>query len=86
MILIGLILNPLPYFAKGFRDVNSHWTNKNINYAVEKGYAYGYEDETFKSHEKVTRAKFLSFLNNFFKIRENFTNIVLNSHYTDIGS
>lgn len=86
IILIGLILNPLPAFSKEFRDVNSHWANKSINYAVEKGYAHCYEDESFKPDEKVTRAEFLSFLNNFFKIRENFTNIVSNSHYNDIGS
>ncbi|WP_353961431.1 S-layer homology domain-containing protein [Peptoniphilus genitalis] len=34
---------------------------------MEKGYASGYEDNTFKPNGKITRAEFVSFLNNFFK-------------------
>ncbi|MFR7873368.1 S-layer homology domain-containing protein [Peptoniphilus grossensis] len=85
-ILLALILNPLALYAKSFSDVENHWAKNSIEYAIEKDYAHGYDDKTFKPNEKVTRAEFLSFLNSFFYADENFTEIIANSSYKDSGS
>ncbi|MDK7377317.1 S-layer homology domain-containing protein [Peptoniphilus harei] len=67
LLLLAITLSPINVLARGFKDVENHWARDSINYAIEKGYASGYEDNIYKPKGKVTRAEFVSFLNNFFK-------------------
>lgn len=69
LLLLAMTLSPINVLESGFKDVENHWARGSIIYAIEKGYASGYEDNTFKPNEKVTRTEFVSFLNNFFKTK-----------------
>lgn len=84
LLLLAMTLSPINVLASGFKDLENHWARDRINYAIEKGYASGYEDNTFKPKGKVTRAEFVSFLNNFFKTKETFTLSVSDSKYNDV--
>ena len=46
-----------------FNDVSGHWAADQINEAVERGYFTGYEDETFKPNDPITRAEFAVIIN-----------------------
>ncbi len=84
LLLLAMALSPINVLASGFKDLENHWARDSINYAIEKGYASGYEDNTFKPNGKVTRAEFVSLLNNFFKTKETFTLSVSDSKYNDV--
>jgi alpha-tubulin suppressor-like RCC1 family protein len=45
-------------FSSAFTDVKGHWAEGIISQAVEKGYADGYEDGSFRPDQQVTRAEF----------------------------
>ena len=47
-----------------FSDVSGHWAEKYILSAAEKGWVKGYEDGTFKPDQYVTRAEFVTLVNN----------------------
>ncbi len=49
--------------AVKLKDINKHWAEEYINYGVEKGYISGYDDETFKPDNTVTRAEFAKMIN-----------------------
>ncbi|TXK85989.1 S-layer homology domain-containing protein [Paenibacillus sp. N3.4] len=42
-----------------FTDVDGHWAKDNILHAVEKGYANGYSDGSFRPEASITRGEFL---------------------------
>lgn len=41
-----------------FKDINNHWAADTIIEAVDRGFFTGYEDETFKPNNPITRAEF----------------------------
>ena len=46
-----------------FKDVpKDHWAYEAIEYCTEKGYVYGFEDNTFRPNEPVTRAQLATIL------------------------
>jgi uncharacterized repeat protein (TIGR02543 family) len=47
-----------------FSDVFGHWAQGYINSAVEKGWVNGYPDNTFKPNQYITRAEFVTLVNN----------------------
>ena len=47
-----------------FSDIEGHWANKYINSATTKGWVKGYPDGTFKPDQYVTRAEFVTLVNN----------------------
>jgi len=47
-----------------FSDISNHWAESYINSAVEKGWVSGYSDGTFKPDQYITRAEFVTFINN----------------------
>lgn len=49
-----------------FSDIKGHWAESAINDFVSKGYVGGYSDGTFKPNNNITRAEFVSILNNYF--------------------
>ncbi len=62
-----------------FTDINGHWAKNQILDFVSKGYVAGYEDNTFRPENSITRAEFVRVLNQVFKFEEkgaeNFTDV-----------
>lgn len=52
--------------SKGFYDINNHWAQDVIKEFVGKGHASGYEDGTFRPNNNITRAEFITMVNNVF--------------------
>lgn len=47
-----------------FSDISGHWASKYINSAALKGWINGYPDGTFKPDQYITRAEFVTLVNN----------------------
>ncbi|HZJ98634.1 MAG TPA: S-layer homology domain-containing protein, partial [Tissierellaceae bacterium] len=56
--------NLKPFTSNKFSDIDGHWANEYINSASEKGWVKGYEDGTFKPDQYITRAEFVTLVNN----------------------
>lgn len=59
-----------------FSDIEGHWANKYINSAATKGWVNGYPDGTFKPDQYVTRAEFVTLVNNVLERRVHKDNIL----------
>lgn len=46
-----------------FKDIDSHWAEREIKSAYERGYISGYNDEVFKPDQNITRAEFVKIIN-----------------------
>ena len=49
-------------------DIKGHWAYETINDFIEKGYVGGYEDNTFRPNNSITRAEFVKILNKTFNL------------------
>ncbi|MCR8745440.1 family 10 glycosylhydrolase [Romboutsia lituseburensis] len=49
-------------------DIKNHWAYEAIASFIEKGYVGGYEDNTFRPDNSITRAEFVKILNGVFNI------------------
>ena len=56
--------NLSPFEKNSFSDISGHWANKYINSASAKGWVNGYPDGTFKPNQYITRAEFVTLVNN----------------------
>ena len=56
--------------AKQFTDINGHWAQKEINDWTSKGLIAGYEDNTFRPDNPVTRAEFVTFVDRAFNLTQ----------------
>lgn len=72
---------------KGFEDINGHWAEEDIRKFIELGYADGYEDNTFRPDDTITRAEFVKLVNRVFNLKnkadENFTDVYRWDWYYD---
>lgn len=48
--------------APVFHDIRGHWAKDEINTLIRRNIIYGYNDQTFKPENKITRAEFLTLL------------------------
>ncbi len=65
LAVIASKFDKLEYNAEhNFSDITEHWAEKYIASAVAKGWVNGYEDGTFKPDQYITRAEFVTFVNN----------------------
>ena len=48
------------------KDIDGHWANKQISKFIENSYANGYEDNTFRPDNQITRAEFVKLVNKYF--------------------
>ena len=46
-----------------FTDIDGHWAREYINRAAQKGWVSGYEDNTFRPENLITRAEAISLIN-----------------------
>lgn len=51
-------------------DIDGHWAKKQILDFISKGYVNGYEDNTFRPENSITRAEFVKLVNKVFKFTE----------------
>ncbi|MDW5299933.1 MAG: S-layer homology domain-containing protein [Sedimentibacter sp.] len=52
------------YLNNSFSDIDGHWAIEYINSAAAKGWVEGYPDGTFKPDQYITRAEFVTLVNN----------------------
>jgi len=53
-------------FANDFSDITNHWAKSEIESWIEKGFIQGYSDGTFKPDNNISRAEFMTLINNAF--------------------
>ena len=53
-----------------FEDIDEHWAEQNIIDWIEKGLIKGYEDGSFRPDKSITRAEFITLVNNAFGFKE----------------
>ena len=71
------------------KDIDGHWANKQISKFIENSYANGYEDNTFRPDNQITRAEFVKLVNKYFGFNDkgisNFKDInQKNWYYNDV--
>lgn len=66
-------------------DLNNHWAKDYVYDFIDSGYINGYEDNTFKPDNQITRAEFVKIVNKVFGYTEageiSFTDIASNAWY-----
>ncbi len=69
------------------KDTNKHWAKQDIDYLIENKIMTGYNDDTFRPNNKITRAEFLKLVNNVFdnnkKANINFKDVKEKDWYYD---
>ncbi|AUN13763.1 S-layer homology domain-containing protein [Paraclostridium sordellii] len=65
---LGMILSTTlsVYADNKVKDIDGHWANKQIFKFIENSYANGYEDNTFRPDNQITRAEFVKLVNKYF--------------------
>ncbi|MBW4872824.1 MAG: S-layer homology domain-containing protein, partial [Paeniclostridium sp.] len=48
------------------KDIDGHWAKNQISKFIENSYANGYEDNTFRPDNQITRAEFVKLVNKYF--------------------
>lgn len=48
------------------KDIDGHWAQKQITHFIQNSYAKGYEDNTFRPDNQITRAEFVKLVNTYF--------------------
>lgn len=75
--------------AAALTDISGHWGEKAIKNAISAGFVKGYPDGTFRPDKAVTRAEFVTMVNNALQLRDSnkvnllFTDVDKNAWYHD---
>ncbi|MDU2688938.1 MAG: S-layer homology domain-containing protein [Paeniclostridium sordellii] len=90
-LALGMILSTTlsVYADNKVKDIDGHWANKQISKFIENSYANGYEDNTFRPDNQITRAEFVKLVNKYFGFNDkgvsNFKDInQKNWYYNDV--
>ncbi|GAA0866046.1 S-layer homology domain-containing protein [Paraclostridium tenue] len=90
-VALGMILSTtLSVHADNkVNDINGHWAHKEISQFIQNSYANGYEDNTFRPDNQITRAEFVKLVNKYFGFEDkgisNFKDInQKNWYYNDV--
>ena len=62
LILIFILSISQFTLAEGYKDIESHWSKPYVTQGIEEGWIKGYEDETIRPNDKITRSEFISIL------------------------
>lgn len=60
-------------FARSFNDTRDHWASNSINVITENRIMRGYQDNTFRPDEYMSRAEFYAVVNNLAKLDKTYT-------------
>ena len=77
--------------AAAFSDIEGHWAGTSLRNWLEAGLAGGYPDGTFRPNNPVTRAEFVTFLNQAFALsappgETRFTDVPVTAWFYDVVS
>ena len=82
-----LAISPMQVMAAG-NDLNGHWAEKVITEWQDKGLIKGYENGTFKPGNNITRAEFVTIMNNALGYEDaaalNFTDVAAGNWYYEL--
>lgn len=89
ILVILFSLNPISVFAATpMDDISNHWAKDQIQSWVDSGYIKGYPDGTFKPDNNITRAEFMTIVNNAFGFTEkaeiSYSDVGAGKWYTDV--
>ncbi|MFQ9309111.1 MAG: IdeS/Mac family cysteine endopeptidase [Paraclostridium sordellii] len=90
LLLGSILMTPIYVQANPkLSDISGHWAKKEINQFISSGYVNGYEDNTFRPDNSITRAEFVKLVNKYFGFNNrediNFSDINTNDwYYNDI--
>ena len=51
-------------------DINEHWAESTIRDFISNGYINGYDDNTFRPNNSITRAEFIKIFNKYFELNK----------------
>ncbi|CEK30576.1 glucan endo-1 [[Clostridium] sordellii] len=67
LLLGSILMTPIYTYANPkLSDISGHWAKKEINQFISSGYVNGYEDNTFRPDNSITRAEFVKLANKYF--------------------
>lgn len=67
IVLATILIFTISSSVFAMTDINNHWAKNDINYLIENKIMSGYNDNTFRPDNKITRAEFLKIVNNVFE-------------------
>ncbi|HWQ74717.1 MAG TPA: S-layer homology domain-containing protein [Syntrophomonas sp.] len=77
----------MSFAATELSDISDHWAKEQIQSWVDSGYIKGYSDGTFKPDNNITRAEFMTMVNNAYGYTEktdiDYTDVAEGSWYAD---
>ena len=86
MSLILIFIFSISQFtlAETYKDIESHWSKPYVTQGIEEGWIKGYEDETIRPNDKITRSEFISILSRILNL-DSF-NLKTSSEYSDLDT
>ncbi|NLT48516.1 MAG: S-layer homology domain-containing protein [Clostridiales bacterium] len=70
VVIVVLVLSSFGFVFAAPADISGHWAEKTIRYFMDKGTIAGYPDGSFKPDNYITRAEFVTIINNYFNLME----------------
>ena len=71
-------------FAETYKDIESHWSKPYVTQGIEEGWIKGYEDQTIRPNDKITRSEFISILSRILNLDR--FNLKTSSKYSDLDT
>lgn len=86
MSLILIFIFSISQFtlAETYKDIESHWSKPYVTQGIEEGWIKGYEDETIRPNDKITRSEFISILSRILNLDR--FNLKTSSEYSDLDT
>ena len=84
LILIFILSISQFTLAEGYKDIESHWSKPYVTQGIEEGWIKGYEDETIRPNDKITRSEFISILSRILNLDR--FNLKTSSKYLDLDT
>ena len=70
--------------AETYKDIESHWSKPYVTQGIEECWIKGYEDETIRPNDKITRSEFISILSRILNLDR--FNLKTSSEYSDLDT
>lgn len=84
LILIFILSISQFAFAETYKDIEFHWSKPYVTQGIEEGWIKGYEDETIRPNDKITRSEFISILSRILNLDR--FNLKTSSEYSDLDT